>query len=416
MIKKKIYLDYAATSPVTNEVLTAMKPYFSQDYGNPSEPHLWGQKARFAIDTSRQKIADFLGAKPQEIIFTSCATESINLVHKGLIEAIRETRNAIRNTPASPTGGQNKKPHIITSSVEHKAVLETCEHLEKLDWVKVTYLPVDKDGLVKIKDLKEAIRPETVLVSIIYVNNEIGTIQPIAEIGKLIKEINILRLSSNSLPIYFHTDATQAIQYYNCQADYLGVDALSLSGHKFYAPKGVGVLYLRQGTPLVRQQDGGGQEYRLRAGTENVPYIVALSQAIEAVKKQNLEIKSSIEKLRDKLINGVLQIKGIELVGAKAERAPHIATFLVDGAEGEAMLLLLSEKGIAVSSGSACTSGLLQPSHVLTAMGIPPEKSHGSLRFSLGKENTEEEIDYVIEILPEIINKLRKMAPNLDIG
>ncbi|MCX6725964.1 MAG: cysteine desulfurase family protein [Candidatus Shapirobacteria bacterium] len=401
MLKKKIYLDYAATSPVTKEVLAAMKHYFSQDYGNPSEPHLWGQKARFAIDKSRQKIADFLGAKPQEIIFTSGATEAINLAHKGLIEAIRDT--------------QNGKPHIITSLIEHKAVLETCQHLEKLNWAEVTYLPVDKDGLIKIEDLKKAIKPETVLISVMYVNNEVGIIEPIREIGQLIKKINQSRITNHQSPIYFHTDVTQALQYLNCNVDYLGVDLLSLSGHKFYVPKGVGLLYFRKKTPLVRQQDGGGQEYRLRAGTENVPYIVGLGKAIELVQQNKVQSVKLIKGLREKLVKGILKNQGVRLMGSSEKNAPHIATFLVEGAEGEAMLLLFSEKGIAVSSGSACTSGLLQPSHVLTAMGVPPEKSHGSLRFSLGKENTSKEIDYVIEIFPEIINKLRKMAPNLDI-
>ncbi len=417
---KKIYLDHAATTPVLPEVLTTMQPYFSLHYGNPSEPHQWGQRARAAIDEAREKVAQFLGAKPQEIIFTSGATEAINLAHKGLIEAIRETRNVIRDM-------QNEKPHIITSLVEHKAVMETCKHLEKMGWADVTYLPVDKAGLISIKDLEKAIRLETVLVSIMYVNNEVGTIQPIAKIGKLIKGINVSRLTSHISPIYFHTDATQAIQSLNCDVNYLGVDLLSLSGHKFYAPKGIGVLYFKKDTPLVRQQDGGGQEYRLRAGTENVPYIVGLGKAIEKVKSQKSTLrlhsgltvsevepsKVKTEYLRDKLIDDVLKIPKVKLVGDSKKNAPHITTFLVDGVEGEAMLLLLSEKGIAASSGSACTSGLLEPSHVLTAMGIPPEQAHGSLRFSLGQENTEEEIDYVIKVLPEVINQLRKMAPKL---
>jgi len=243
-----------------------------------------------------------------------------------------------------------------------------------------------------------------------YVNNEVGTIQPIQEIGQLIKKINVSRISSHVSPVYFHTDATQAIQYLNCNVDDLGVDLLSLSGHKIYAPKGVGALYLRKGTPLIRQQDGGGQEYRLRAGTENVPYIVALGKAIEQISDSDV---SRIKKLRDKLIEGVLQIPQVTLVGDAQKNAPHIETFLVNGVEGEAMMLLLSDEGIAASSGSACTSGLLEPSHVLLAMGYKPEQAHGSLRFSLGKDNTEEEIEKVIKVLPGIIQKLRKMAPKL---
>jgi cysteine desulfurase len=378
-----------------------MGPYFDKHFGNPSEPHWWGQETRKAIDEAREKVVNFLGAKPSEIIFTSGATESINFAHKGLIESLK---SKIKNL---------NLPHVITSSVEHKAVLETCRHLEKLGWVEVTYLPVDKDGLVKINDVERSIKPETVLVSIMYVNNEVGTIEPIEEIGKLIKKINISRLTSHISPLYFHTDATQAIQYLNCDVNYLGVDLLSLSGHKFYAPKGVGILYFKKGTPLVGQQDGGGQEYRLRAGTENVPYIVALGKAVEQISKFQVSISNKIKELRDRLIEGILQIPGVKLVGNPKKNAPHIATFLVEGVEGEAMLLLLSEKGVAASSGSACTSGLLEPSHVLLAMGYKPEQAHGSLRFSLGQENTPQEIDYVIKVLPGIIRKLRKIAPKL---
>jgi len=391
---KTIYLDHAATTPVSPEVLTTMQPYFSLHYGNPSEPHQWGQQARAAIDEAREKVAQFLGAKPQEIIFTSGATEAINLAHKGLIENI-------------------KYPHIITSSIEHKAVLETCKHLEKLGMAEVTYLPVDKDGLVKVEDVEKSIKPETVLVSLMYVNNEVGTIQPIAEIGKLIQKINVSRLTSHLLRIFFHTDATQAIQYLDCQVAKLGVDLLSLSGHKFYAPKGVGVLYFKKGTPIVRQQDGGGQEYRLRAGTENVPYIVALGKAIEQISNFQFPISNKIKKLRDRLIDGVLKIPKVKLVGDSKKNSPHIASFLVEGVEGEAMMLLLSDRGVAASSGSACTSGLLEPSHVLLAMGYQPQQAHGSLRFSLGKENTQEEIDEVVQVLPGIIRQLRRMAPKL---
>jgi cysteine desulfurase len=385
---KKIYLDHAATTPVDKEVFMAMSPYFGQSFGNPSEPHQWGQEARMAVEQAREKVALFLGARPSEILFTSGATEAINLAHKGLIES-------------------QKLPHIITSSIEHKAVLETCKHLEKLGWAKVTYLPVDKNGLVKIDDVEKSIKPETVLVSIMYVNNEMGVIQPIAEIGKLIKKIN------NNSKIYFHTDATQAIQYLNCDVNYLGVDLLSLSGHKFYAPKGIGALYFKKGVSIVRQQDGGEQEYHLRAGTENVPYIVGLGKAIELAEQNKVHSAKYVEKLRNKLTASVLKISGVKLVGDIKKNAPHIVTFLVEGVEGEAMMLLLSEEGIAASSGSACTSGLLEPSHVLLAMGYQPEEAHGSLRFSLGKDNTEEEIDYVLKVLPGIIQRLRRMAPRL---
>jgi len=277
----------------------------------------------------------------------------------------------------------------------------------------VTYLPVDKYGIVDIKDIRQAIRPETVLVSIMYVNNEMGTIEPMREIGQTISQINKLRMENGKRKIFFHTDATQAIQYLDCNVDKLGVDLLSFSGHKLCAPKGIGALYIRSGVPFVRQQDGGGQEYNLRAGTENVPYIVGLGKAIELVQENKAHSTKRIGKLRERLIEGVLKISGVKLVGHPTNQAPHIATFIIEGAEGEAMLLLLSDKRIAASSGSACTSGLLKPSHVLTAMGYKPQEAHGSLRFSLGKDTTLKEIDYVVKVLPEVIKKLRKMAPKL---
>jgi len=402
---KKAYLDNAATTAVDPQVLAAMQPYFSQKYGNASEPHRWGQEARVALDQARDQVATFLGAKSGEIIFTAGATESINFAHKGLIEALFQKFS-------SSNFQFSRKLHIITSSIEHKAVLETCRHLEKRGWVQVTTLPVDKYGLVKAADVAKAIKPNTVLVSVMYVNNEVGTVQPVAAIGKLLKKLNQLRVMSHQPPVYFHTDATQAAQYLDCQVDQLGVDLLSLTGHKIYAPKGIGALYVRQGTPLVRQLDGGGQEFNTRAGTENVPYIVGLGAAIERVSRVDQDTKlTKIIKLRDKLIKGVLQIPGAVLTGHPIKRAPHIASFAFRGAEGEAILLYLSEKGIAAASGSACTSGQLQASHVLTAMGVKPELVHGSLRLSLGKDNTEAEVNYVLQTLPVVIKKLRAMAP-----
>jgi len=398
--KKRVYLDYAATTPVDKEVLTVMLPYFEKKFGNASEIHSWGTEAKVAIEEARRNVAKALAAGEKEVIFTSCATESINLSHKGLIEGIVK-------------GERLGKPHIITTQIEHKAVIETCKHLEKLGRAEVTYLPVDKDGLVSVSAVEKAIRAETVLVSVMFVNNEVGTIEPIEEIGRLIKKINQLRITNSQLPIYFHTDATQAIGYLDCDVNKLGVDLLSLTGHKIYAPKGVGALYVRRGTPIARQQDGGGQEFGLRAGTENVPYIVGLGEAIRIVKSQITNHKSQITRLRNKLIEGVLQIPGTKLTGHPTKRAPHIASFIIEGVEGEALLLLLNEYGIAASTGSACTTGDLQPSHVLTAMGYKPQESHGSLRFSLGKDTTEEEIDYVLEVLPKIIEKLRGMAPRI---
>lgn len=396
---KRIYLDYAATTPVSPEVFEAMKPYFIQGFGNASEIHQWGRKAKMAIEEAREKIAKALGAQTKEIIFTSCATESINLAHKGVLEAV------LRNWEREKRG---EVPHLITSSVEHKAGIESARHLEKQGY-KVTFLPVDKYGMVKVSDVEKAIRPETILVSIMYVNNEVGTIEPIEEIGKMIRTYNI----QHTTKIYFHTDATQAIQYLDCNVAKLEADLLSLTGHKFYAPKGIGALYIRKGTPIIRQIDGGGQEFKLRSGTENVPYIVALGKAIEQSSKLKSQNSKRVEKLRNRLIEGVLKIPGTELTGHPTKRAPHIASFIIRGAEGEAMLLLLDEYGIAASSGSACTTGSLEPSHVLAAMGYSPEDSHGSLRFSLGKDTTEKDIDYVLEVLPGIVEKLREMAPKL---
>lgn len=359
-----------------------MLPYFTTHYGNASEFHRWGQQARQAVETARQRLANFLGAQPEEVIFTSGATESINLAHKGLVEATRQL------------------PHVITSQVEHKAVLATCRHLEKLGLTTVTYLPVDQFGLISLDDLKKALRPETILVSIMYVNNEVGTIEPVAEIGCLLQRADH--------KIYFHTDATLAVQYLDCDVGRLGVDLLSLTGHKFSAPKGVGALYIKKGTPLIRQQDGGGQESGLRAGTENVPYIVGLGQAVKLIDHQKA---SAVTTLRNQLTAGLLTIPGVQLTGHPTFRVPHIASFVIDGVEGEAVLLRLSDAGIAASTGSACTSGDLKASHVLTAMNLPVELSHGSLRLSLSCETTSEEIDYVLKILPKIITNLRKMTP-----
>lgn len=395
---KKVYLDFAATTPVDPVVFKAMKPYFSSRFGNASEPHFLGQEARRAVEEARDTVATFLGALPEEIIFTSCATESINLSHKGLVESL------------IPNSG---RAHIITSAIEHKAVLETCKHLEKSSVAQVNYLPVDKYGMVNIVDIEKAIKDETVLVSIMYVNNEVGTLQPISEIGQLIRRINIKRSKKSLNQIYFHTDATQAVQYFGCDVNRLGVDLLSLTGHKFYAPKGIGALYVRKNTPISRQQDGGGQEFKLRAGTENVPFIFGLGQALKLVINQRNQKSDYLKRLQGQLIDGVLKIPQVQLIGHPTKRAPHIVSFIVEGAEGESIVLHLSQKGIAASSGSACTSGIFGPSHVLTAMGIAPELSHGSVRFSFGKDTTESDVDYLLKVLPAAVDKLRRMAPKL---
>jgi len=391
---KKIYLDYAATTPVDPQVIEAMKPYWSKKSGNPNSLHSWGREARKAIDKSRKITADFLNCQPDEIVFTSGATEANNLALKGVIEAFR----------AVDTG---KTPHIIVSPIEHHCVLDSAKHLEK-QGIEVSWLKVDKYGLVDPKEVKKLIKKNTVLVSVMYGNNEVGTIQPIKEISQAISH----QPSAISHQILFHTDAVQAVQCLDCRVDKLGVDLLSVSAHKFYGPKGIGFLYIRKGTKIIRQQDGGGQEFRLRAGTENVVFIVGLGKALELVMKNKDKEKKRLTLLRDYLIeNCKLKIENCYLTGHPSKRLPHIASIVVPGAEGEAMLLHLDDKGIAASSGSACTSGTLEPSHVLLAMGIKPEIAHGSLRFSLGKGTKKEDIDYLLDVLPGIVRKLRKMSP-----
>jgi len=395
----RVYLDNAATTKVDSRVLRTMLPFFKEEFGNPSSIHSWGEKVRQAVEASRKKIASFLGCQSGEIIFTSGATEANNLALKGLVEAV--------------TGGDFKKAHLIVSLIEHHCVLDAAKHLEKLG-AQITWLQVDKYGLVDIKEIASSIKRNTVLVSVMYVNNEVGTIEPVRKISSLIKRINQSRIANHQSPVYFHTDAVQAVQYLNLNVNYLGVDFLSLSGHKFYAPKGVGLLFKKQGVPLVCQSDGGGQEFGLRAGTENVALIVGLSKALELSQKNKKEKAMRVARLRDKLIKNILKIPGVYLTGHPQKRAPHLASFVIKNVEGEALVLMLDEKGIAASSGSACTSKNLAPSHVLTAMGFSPELAHGSLRLSLSNQTTEKEIDYVLKILPEIIKKLRQMAPKMN--
>lgn len=412
---KRIYFDNAATTPSDAEVLAAMTPFFCEEFGNASSLHGAGRIARKAVEDSRQKVASFLGCSPREIIFTSGATESDNLTIKGVVEA------AGRCQICQTCTEKQKIPHLIVSQIEHHAILDSAKHLEKLGY-EVTYLEVDKYGLVNPEDVRKQLRENTVLVSIMYANNEMGTVEPITEIGRVIKEENAKRQGSGKR-IYFHTDAVQAIQYLDCNVDRLGVDLMSISAHKFYGPKGVGALYVRRGTPIIRQQDGGGQEFGQRAGTENVAGIVGMGWAIAQVQSAKCPAKGGsasgrkiqnekIKNLKDKLIEGVLkQIPDVILTGHPQKRLPNIASFCVKNVEGEAMVLALDEKGICVSSGSACTAGNLEPSHVLIAMGIPVEITHGSLRISLGKENTEQEVDFFLGVFPEIVRKLREMSP-----
>ena len=387
---KKIYLDNAATTPVDPVVSAKMRPYFSQKYGNASSVHQLGEEARRAVEAARRQTANFLGCLSEEVYFTSGSTESDNWAIGGVAEKM-----ASRGI---------KKPHFITSAIEHKAVLEPCQVLEKKGWAELTVLPVNKDGLVEVKELEKSIRKDTVLVSVMFANSEIGTIQPIKEIGQLLKKLNAGRKEK----IYFHTDAVQAINYLSCKVDELGVDLLSLSGHKIYGPKGVGVLYLRKGTaisPLIR---GGGHERGMRSGTENVAGIVGLGEAIKRISPAR---GAQVKKLRNKLITGILKdIPDVILNGSLRERLPNNAHFSFAGAEGESVVFVLSRKGVFTSTGSACASHSLSPSHVLSAIGLAPEQSHISVRFTLGKQTTAAEIDYVLRILPPIIERLRKIA------
>ncbi len=384
---KTIYLDHAATTAVDPRVVEAMLPYFNTKYGNASSIYRLGQEAAQALDEARRTVADILGCQPREVIFTSCGTESDNLALRGVGWARRNL---------------GKGNHIITSPVEHHAISHTCEQLEKHFGFEVTYLPVDKYGMVDPDDVGRAIRDDTILISIIYANNEVGTIEPLAEIGQVARQMGVP----------FHTDAVQAGGSLNLNVDELNVDLLSLSAHKFYGPKGVGVLYVRKGVPLLPTQTGGGHERNRRAGTENVPYIVGLATALK-IAYQELEANNQrISALRDRLIEGVLaNIDEAELTGHPTHRLPNSASFIFKYIEGEAILLNLDLAGICASSGSACSSASLGASHVLLALGIPPEAAHGSLRLTLGRENTEEDINYVLETLPGIVQKLRDMSP-----
>lgn len=387
---KVIYLDHAATTPVHSRVLEAMLPYFCEKYGNAATIYALGQEARQALDESRREVADILGSSPQEIIFTSGGTESVNTALKGVAFAC-----------------QNQGNHIITSSIEHHAGLETCHFLERFGF-EVTYLPVDSYGMVKIEDVEKAITERTVLISIMLANNEVGTIQPVPEIARLIKEQERQR----GKKIVFHTDAVQGANWLDLNVNQFGVDTLSLSAHKFYGPKGAGILYLRKGTPFLPQQRGGTQESNRRAGTSNVPGIVGTAAALKLAAEHRETNSNYCKKLRDHFIDGIKsKIDHVELVGHPSLRLPNHAAFCFHHIEGEAILLHLDFVGIAASSGSACTSMSLEPSHVLTAMGISPEIAHGNVRFTLGPENTQEEMDYVLSVLPGIVEKLRSISP-----
>lgn len=395
---KKIYLDHGATTPVDKKVLAAMLPYFSENYGNAMSVHSLGSVANEAVEKARKITAEFFGASAEEIIFTSGATESNNLAIKGVLQALRARKSS--NGLLEP----KDKPHIITTAFEHHCVLDATKEMERSGLAEATFIKPNKDGLISVQDIEKEIKPNTILVSVMYVNNEIGTIQPIAEIGKFIKKHNS--------KILFHTDATQAVNYLDCNVDRLGVDLLSMSAHKIYGPKGIGVLYIRKGTSIKRMQDGGGQEFGKRAGTHNVPGIVGLGAAISMIKEQRTTNKNSeILKLRNYLISRVLkEIPDTKLNGSKIKRSPNNANFSFRNVEGESLLLMLDMESIAASTGSACTSGSLEPSHVLLSLGMKHEDAHGSLRLTLGKNTTKKEIDYTVNKLKKIVEKIRKVS------
>ncbi len=381
----KIYLDNAATTPVAKEVLEAMLPYFSEKFGNASSIHSYGREAKEAIEKSREKIADKLNAKPDEIIFTSGGTESNNWALKGIALASKNLKS-------------NGKPHIITTKIEHSCVLNSAKFLEK-NGFEVTYLDVDKYGLVETKKFEEAIRKDTVLASVIHGNNEIGTVQNIGEIGKICREHEI----------YFHTDACQSFTKEDIDVKKQNLDMVTINAHKIYGPKGVGALYVRGGVKIEPLLNGGGHERNLRSGTENVAGIVGFAKASEIITKQSIE---RMRNLRDYLSRRVLEeIPKSRLNGHPTKRLCNNANFAFRNIEGESMLMLLDNAGISVSTGSACSSRSLEPSHVLTAIGLPPEESHGSLRVTLGIYNTQEEIDYTIENLKKIVGRLRNLSP-----
>ncbi len=386
--KRKVYADNAATTAVSEEVLEAMLPFYKEVYGNPSSLYELGQQAKAPLEQARADVAACLGAKPNEIYFTSCGSESDNWAIKGAARAQRR---------------KHGKTHIITSAFEHHAVLHTCQALEK-DGFTVTYLPVHEDGLVRPEELSAAITDDTALVTIMYANNEIGTIQPIEELGRICKERGIL----------FHTDAVQAVGNVHIDVKAQNIDMLSLSGHKIHAPKGVGALYIRSGVLIENFMDGGAQERGRRAGTENVAQIVGLATAIKRATDTIDQRIARLTPMRDKLIDGILKIERSRLNGSREHRLPGNVSFCFQGVEGESLLLLLDMHGISGSSGSACTSGSLDPSPVLLSIGLPHEVAHGSLRLSFGDYNTMEDIDYILEVLPGIIDRLRNMSPLWD--
>lgn len=381
---KKIYLDYAATTPVDPRVAKSMAPFASEHFGNTMSLHSFGQEAKLALEQSRKTIADFINAKPNEIIFTSSATESNNLALKGVAMNLPKGKGAY---------------HIIISSIEHHCIEETAKWLKR--GFEITKIPVDKYGMANPKDIEKEIRPETILVSVIHASNEIGTIQNIAEIGRICREKKV----------YFHTDASQSFGKIPIDVNRMNIDLLTASSHKVYGPKGAGLLFVREGIKLVPLLHGGGQENGIRSSTVNIPAIVGFAKAVEIYEKEGKKENQKLTKLRNKLIKGLLKIDGCELNGDPKNRLPNNVNVRFDFVEGESLVIQLDLEGVACSTGSACSSATLEPSHVLLATGLKPQEAHGSLRISLGRFTTEKEINYLLKILPKIIKKIREISP-----
>lgn len=385
---RRVYLDHSATTPVDREVADLMMVYFTEKYGNPSSIHSFGREARHALEEARSQVAGLLGAKPEEITFTSGGTEADNLAILGLAEARQE-----------------KGRHLIVSAIEHHAVLDTVKYLEKVGFA-LTVLPVNSAGIVELDEVRKSLRPDTILVSVMHANNEVGSIQPVAEIGRIVREHGAA----------FHIDAVQTLGKIPVNVEELKADLLTISAHKIYGPKGVGALYVRKGVRISPLMHGGGQEKKRRSGTENTPAIIGFGKACELAAQRMTEEAERVKKLRDKLLTGIVEsIKYVKVNGPQGDlRLPNNVNVSIEFVEGESLLLSLDMLGIAASSGSACTSGSLDPSHVLLAMGLPHEIAHGSLRFTLGRQNTEEDVAYVLEHLPKIVERLRKISPLYD--
>lgn len=381
----KVYLDNSATTALDHEVLETMLPYFTDNFGNPSSLHGYGRRALKAVDEAREKIAKCIGAKANEIYFTSGGSESDNWALKGIVGASKQ-----------------KRKHIITTAIEHPAIMDTLDYLKAKENIEVTYLPVDIDGRISVSDLEDAVTDDTILVSVMFANNEMGAIQPIAEIGRFCREEGII----------FHTDAVQAMDSQDIDVNELNIDMLSMSAHKFHGPKGIGVLYIRSGVKIDRLISGGHQERRMRAGTTDTPLIVGMAKALEIAVRDRNENNERIAALRDKFVNRVLtEIPFTYLNGGMEYRLPNNANISFEYIEGESILINLDLAGIAVSSGSACSSGSLEPSHVILALGVKEELAHSSIRFSLGKDTTEEEMDYTFNVLKASVERLRQMSP-----